>query len=237
MEAQMRRGERMVAVGQLAAGLAHEINNPLGVIRCYAELLQAAEPSEQAQADLNIIIRHTDQARRVVRDLLDFARPRPASTGPGDLAAVASATVEVLRPRGRSNGRTLSLDAPAGLPLVRAGADALEHILTNLVMNGLDAVSGRADGEVAVRLCARGHQVELRVEDNGTGVAPELLDRVFDPFFTTKEVGKGTGLGLAVVYSLVRDLEGAIEVENRPGGGALFRVLLPAAAGREGATP
>ncbi len=227
----MRRNERMVAVGQLAAGLAHEINNPLGVIRCYAELLQASQAEPQAQDDLSVIVRHTDQARRVVRDLLDFARPRPAQPGPSDLAQVAAATLEVLRPRGKGGRTGISLETEPGLPLVRAGAEALEHILTNLVMNALDAVSDLPEGagQVRVSLGLRQGKVELRVEDNGPGIAPEHLDRVFDPFFTTKDVGKGTGLGLAVVYSLVRDLDGAIEVESPAGGGAVFRVLLPAA--------
>jgi signal transduction histidine kinase len=229
MEGQMRRNERIVAVGQLAAGLAHEINNPLGVIRCYAELLQASQPEEQAQADLAVIIRHTDQARRVVRDLLDFARPRPAQAGPSDLAAVAAAATEVLRPRGKTSTVRLELAAAPDLPPVRAGSDALEHILTNLVMNALDAVAGRADGLVRVGLAASAGHVALTVEDNGPGIAPEHRDRVFDPFFTTKEVGKGTGLGLAVVFSIVRDLDGTVEVENAPGGGAVFRVLLPVA--------
>ncbi len=231
MEGQMRRNERMVAVGQLAAGLAHEINNPLGVIRCYAELLQASQPEPQAQADLEVIVRHTDQARRVVRDLLDFARPRPAEPGPSDLAAVTAATLDVLRPRGKADPVLLSLDVEPGLPLVAAGAEALEHILTNLVLNALDAAGANTAGpEVRVRLRAKKRLVELEIEDNGNGIAPEHLERVFDPFFTTKEVGKGTGLGLAVVYSIVRDLEGSLEVENAPGGGARFRVLLPAAA-------
>ncbi|MDR3639867.1 MAG: DUF3365 domain-containing protein [Humidesulfovibrio sp.] len=229
MEGQMRRNERIVAVGQLAAGLAHEINNPLGVIRCYAELLQASQEGPQAQADLETIIRHTDQARRVVRDLLDFARPRPAQTGPSDLAAVATATAAVLRPRGKSSPIRLDLEADPGQPLVRAGSDALEHILTNLVMNALDAVAGKADGHVLVRITTQADHAALTVGDNGPGIAPEHLDRVFDPFFTTKEVGKGTGLGLAVVYSLVRDLDGSIEVENAASGGANFRVLLPLA--------
>jgi C4-dicarboxylate-specific signal transduction histidine kinase len=123
----------------------------------------------------------------------------------------------------------LELAAPPDLPLVRAGSDALEHILTNLVMNALDAVAGRAEGLVQVGLAASAGHVVLSVEDNGPGIAPEHMDRVFDPFFTTKEVGKGTGLGLAVVFSIVRDLDGTVEVENAPGGGAVFRVLLPVA--------
>jgi signal transduction histidine kinase len=235
MEGQMRRSERIVAVGQLAAGLAHEINNPLGVIRCYAELLTASQKDPQAQADLEVILRHTDQARRVVRDLLDFARPRPADSGPGDLAAAARSCVEVLGPQARARRAALTLSGGDEPLPVRAGAEALEHILANLVMNALDAVGDAGTNEPAVRVGVGredGHAL-LTVADNGPGVPAEHLDRVFDPFFTTKEVGKGTGLGLAVVYGLVRDLDGTVEVMNAEapgGGGALFRVRLPLAA-------
>jgi signal transduction histidine kinase len=234
MENQMMRNERMVAVGQLAAGLAHEINNPLGVILCYAELLAASQKSGQAQSDLAVIIRHTEQAQRVVRDLLDFSRPRPVSHEPGDLAAMAEATVDLLQPRAKSCGAELLMEAATDIPPLRAGADALEHILTNLIMNALDAVNGLEEqdgrtGEVRVIISADARYADITVADNGTGILPEHLNRVFDPFFSTKEAGKGTGLGLAVIYSLVRDLGGDIEVENRPGGGALFRVYLPLA--------
>ncbi|MDO9632396.1 MAG: ATP-binding protein, partial [Humidesulfovibrio sp.] len=238
MAGQMLRNERIVAVGLLAAGLAHEINNPLGVICCYTELLAASQQDAQAQADLAIILRHTEQARRVVRDLLDFARPRPASAGPSDLAAAASATVDVLQPRARAHKARLTLDAAPGLPPVRAGSDALEHILTNLVMNALDAVDGLEakagrSGEVRVAVNAGDDCALITVSDNGPGIAPEHLDRVFDPFFTTKAVGKGTGLGLAVIYGLTRDLGGGIEVESTPDHGAVFRVRLPLATAEE----
>ncbi len=235
MEGQMLRNERIVAVGQLAAGLAHEINNPLGVIRCYAELLSASQQEAQAQSDLAVIMRHTEQARRVVRDLLDFARPRPASAGPGDLAAVAATTLDILRPRSRTRRTGLTLDVDPDLPPVRAGADALEHILTNLVMNALDAVddleakTGQA-GAVRVEIRREGADAVITVADNGPGIVPEHLNRVFDPFFTTKDVGKGTGLGLSVVFGLARELGGGIEVENGASGGAVFRVRLPLAA-------
>ncbi|MDO9083454.1 MAG: ATP-binding protein, partial [Humidesulfovibrio sp.] len=230
MEGRMRQNERLVAVGQLAAGLAHEINNPLGVIQCYAELLRPALAEPQARTDLEVILRHTDQARRVVRDLLDFARPRLASPGPSDLASVAASIIEVLRPRARAVRAETSLKAQPDLPLVRAGTDALEHILSNLLMNALDAVP-EGSGQVRLEIGAEadGRFVRLSMADNGPGIAPEHLDRVFDPFFTTKEVGKGTGLGLAVVYGLVRDLGGTLGVENAPGGGAVFIVRLPVA--------
>ncbi|MBU1040562.1 MAG: DUF3365 domain-containing protein [Proteobacteria bacterium] len=229
MEGRMRQNERLVAVGQLAAGLAHEINNPLGVILCYAELLRPALSGPGPQADLDVILRHTGQAQRVVRDLLDFARPRPASTGPSSAADVAASIIEVLRPRAKAAKVEVSLGAPPDLPLVCAGADALEHILSNLLLNALD-VMPEGSGRVRVDIVAEpdGRFVRLTVSDNGPGIAEEHLDRVFDPFFTTKEVGKGTGLGLAVVYGLVHELGGALAVENTPEGGAAFTVRLPA---------
>lgn len=247
MEGQMRQSERLVAVGQLAAGLAHEINNPLGVIQCYAELLRAAEERPQAQADLDIIMRHTEQARKVVRDLLDFARPCAATPGPTDLAAQAAAMVEVLGPRARALNASLGLRAEPGLPLVRAGADALEHVLSNILLNALDSVAENPQGRergVEISLRHEDGSVVLAVADTGPGIAAEHLDRVFDPFFTTKGVGKGTGLGLAVVYGLVHELGGQLSAANREpsappldggsgsGGGAVFTVRLPAAPAR-----
>jgi signal transduction histidine kinase len=148
---------------------------------------------------------------------------------------MATATVDLLQPRAKSCGAELLLETATDIPPLVAGADALEHILTNLIMNALDAVNclekkdGRG-GEVRVVIAAGKRFAEITVADNGTGILPEHLNRVFDPFFTTKEAGKGTGLGLSVIYSLIRDLGGDIEVENRPGGGALFRVYLPLAA-------
>jgi len=233
MEGQLRQSERLAAVGQLAAGLAHEINNPLGVIQCYAELLRGTELNPQAQADLGIIMRHTEQARKVVRDLLDFARPRSATPGPTDMAAQAQALVEVLAPKARAVRAELRLVAPPGLPPVQAGPDTLEHIMSNIVLNALDAV-GSASGDrahsVELSLRLAGDMLELTVADTGPGMAPEHVDRVFDPFFTTKGVGKGTGLGLAVVYGLVRELGGQLTATNRPdGAGAMFIVRLPVA--------
>lgn len=245
MEGQMRQSERLVAVGQLAAGLAHEINNPLGVIQCYAELLRAGEDRPQAQADLDIIMRHTEQARKVVRDLLDFARPSAATPGPTDLAAQAAVMVEVLGPRARALGASLALHVEPGLPLVRAGADALEHVLSNILLNALDAVAENRQGRerrVEISLRREDGSVVMAVADTGPGIAAQHLDRVFDPFFTTKGVGKGTGLGLAVVYGLVHELGGQLGAANREPsapppagggpGGAVFTVRLPAASAR-----
>jgi signal transduction histidine kinase len=227
MREKMRQTEKLVAVGKLAAGLAHEINNPLGVISCYAELLRQSLTDPQAREDLAVIERHAVMAKKVLRDLLDFARPRQATPGPCDLAALVASLSRIFDIQAQARRVRLSTRAPAGLPLANADASALEQVLSNLLLNALDAVAPD-QGEIVLEAGAGpdARTVYLRVADNGPGIAPEDTPRIFDPFFTTKEAGRGSGLGLAVVYGLLRDMNGRIEVENS--GGAVFTVTLPA---------
>jgi len=252
----VQQHEKLVAVGKLAAGLAHEINNPLGVIHCYADLLRAAATDGQAQADIDVIMRHTEQARKVVRDLLDFARPKQAERGPCDVADVLAGLADVFRPRARAARARIVPDLPvapgapdapdgtagggcAPLPPVLADRSGLEQILTNLLLNALDAVEtdgpimrdapalrdaedeGRPRRRGVVVLSARRladpsgqDEVVVHVIDNGPGIPEEHLPRLFDPFFTTKAAGRGTGLGLAVVFGIMRDMGGRIEARN-----------------------
>ena len=236
MLARLQQSEKSMAVGMLAAGMAHEINNPLGVILCYARLLWDDGKSPHA-ADLDIIIRYTLQAQKVLEDLMRFARPKPESLGAVNLAESVEFIARVFRGKAARSAVDIRVDIPADLPLVRSNASALEQILTNLLLNALDALDekgaqGARDGEAAlVRLAARHDQktgeVVLTVRDNGPGIPFENLSRLFDPFFTTKSVGKGTGLGLSVVYGLARDLGGSIEAANDSG--AVFTVRLQAA--------
>jgi len=227
MREKMRQTEKLVAVGKLAAGLAHEINNPLGVITCYAELLGQSLTDPQAKDDLAIIERHAILAKKVLRDLLDFARPRQATPGPCDLTALLASISRIFEVQAQARRARLLTRAPTDLPLANADASALEQVLSNLLLNALDAVAS-TDGEILLEAGAGTdtETVYLRVSDNGPGIAPQDAPRIFDPFFTTKEAGRGSGLGLAVVFGLVRDMNGRIEVEND--GGAVFTVTLPA---------
>jgi signal transduction histidine kinase len=224
---QMRQSEKLIAVGKLAAGLAHEINNPLGVIACYAELLRQGLTDGQALDDLAVIERHAVQAKKVLRDLLDFARPRPSTTGPCDLRGVLGSLSRLFEVQAQARKVRLTARVPNDLPLARADASALEQVVSNLVLNALDAVVPE-QGTIALA-AGRGEDGEtvwLRVSDNGPGIPAENLPRLFEPFFTTKEAGHGSGLGLAVVYGLVHEMGGRVEVEND--GGAVFTVTLPA---------
>ena len=221
----MRQSEKLIAVGKLAAGLAHEINNPLGVIACYAELLRQELAEPQALEDLAVIERHAVLAKNVLRDLLDFARPRPASSGPCDVGALLTNLSRLFAVQAQARHVRLETVLPDALPPARADASALEQVVSNLVLNALDAVSP-GTGAITLTAGADDDAVWLRVADNGPGIAPEDLPHIFEPFFTTKEAGHGSGLGLAVGYGLVHEMDGRVDVDNA--GGAVFTVTLPA---------
>jgi signal transduction histidine kinase len=228
--ADMQRSERLVAVGQLAAGLAHEINNPLGIILCYAELLETSLPDGQGRRDLEVIVRHTRQAQRVLKDLLDFARAGRGALTLVDLAETAGRALQVFAPQAEARKVRLRHGNGDGPVLVSADPNALEQILANLILNALDAVPSPG-GEITMRVGTSPDESRavLEIADNGPGVDPAHLEQIFDPFFTTKELDKGSGLGLAVVYGLARDMGGTITVENQ--GGAVFTLSLPLAQG------
>ena len=229
MRAQVWHSEKMATVGKLTAGLAHEINNPLGVILCYAGLLRQTIADPQQSADLDIIERHTRQAQRVLQELLNFARPKTAGSGTSDACAVAASVRDVFSVQAAKKHVRLGLESPTGPLYVRLGIGELEQVVSNLVINALDAVS-EEEGEIVVRVAPYDGNVKIVVEDNGPGVSAEDAPHIFDPFYSTKAFGSGTGLGLAVVYGMVRDIGGEVGVERSLLGGARFVVSLPGAA-------
>jgi signal transduction histidine kinase len=230
MRIQVWQSERLATVGKLTAGLAHEINNPLGVILCYTNLLRQTFIDPQQKADLEIIERHTRQAQRVLQDLLNFARPKAAGSGAADACIVAASMNEVFSVQAAKKGVGLFLDAPTQPLMVRMGVGELEQVISNLMINALDAVHAHS-GKIRVQVAEdKNGMVQIDVADNGPGVADEDMPHIFDPFFSTKEIGAGTGLGLAVVYAMVTDAGGTVEVGRTPDlGGARFTVLLPVA--------
>ncbi|TIH15900.1 DUF3365 domain-containing protein [Marinifilum sp. JC120] len=213
MLAHMTQAEKMATVGKLSAGLAHEINNPLGVILCYAELLKKEATGQNAE-DIEVILKHTRQAQTVLKDLLNFARPKVSSTVGSDLTKIVRDVADVFRIQADKQGAKISLELDDSTPKLNVEPQALEHIVANLLLNGLDAVPEN-EGRLKISLgFEQPGQAVLKVTDNGPGIAQEDLQYVFDPFYTTKEVNKGSGLGLAVVFGFMSDLGGSIEVEN-----------------------
>jgi len=229
------RSEKLATVGRLAAGLAHEVGNPLGAIAGYAEVARSRLPPG-ADPELGVSVERIAQAAaridRTVRDLLDFARPVPLTLRPVSLAAALEAALRLARVQARFRKVDLVLDLPEDLPPVLADEHHLAQLFLNLLLNAGDAMQGSGRVRVSGRPAAGG--VEVEVADTGPGIAPEDLPRVFDPFFTTKDPGEGTGLGLAICHRIAETFGGSIEAENGPEGGAVLRLRLVAARGEPG---
>ncbi|MFO0583142.1 MAG: ATP-binding protein [Anaeromyxobacter sp.] len=224
------RTEKLATVGRLAAGVAHEIGNPLGAIAGYADIARGRVERGQAAEAIDFLDRIRADVRRIdaiVRDLLDFARPAEPALGPVALGAAVEAAVRLARPQPRFREVEVTVAVPPGLPPVLADARRLEGVVLNLLLNAADAMGGRGPLELAA--AAEGGGVVLDVLDRGTGIAPENLPRIFDPFFTTKAPGAGTGLGLSICLRVVESFGGTLEAANREGGGARLRLRLPAA--------
>ncbi len=234
-EAQQRllRSERLASVGRLAAGLAHEVGNPIAALLGLEDLLLEGglAPAEQ-QDFLQRMRKETERISRILRDLLQFARPAEerdrGSSAHGDLAEAVADTAALIAPQKAMHGVELELAVPPGLPPVALAAEQLMQLMLNLLLNAVDALDG--GGHVRVRAEPSPLGVRLTVEDDGPGVAAIVRERLFEPFVTTKEIGKGTGLGLAVCRGLVEAVGGTITLDTGFQSGARFVVELPLAS-------
>jgi signal transduction histidine kinase len=252
------RQEKLASLGRLAAGLAHELNNPLSSVAGFAEALErrlargeqaGLSDSADLQEYLTLIQEEVSRAATIVRRLLDFARQREPTFGLVDLqGVVANAVGFVERQASLANQRIVVFPFPDG-SLVHADAQMLQQVFLNLLTNALDAIEGGGEVRIAARrpplplgnpvgASAPMQSLEVTVSDTGMGITPEDLARVFDPFFTTKEVGKGTGLGLAICQSIIEQHRGTIEVQSEGlGKGTVVTVSLPLAAPAPHASP
>ncbi len=249
-EAKTAHAEKLASVGLLAAGIAHEINNPLTGVLTFAHLVRAKLPEGSAEAeDMDIIIRETKRCATIIRRLLDFAREKKPEVVCGDANAVVLETVQFVEHQAGFQNVAFALDLDPQLPAIWMDPNQLKQVIMNLVVNARDAMSERGRLEVRSRrfpgLYSQGSgrravpAIELTFKDTGCGIPPENLTRIFDPFFTSKEPGKGVGLGLSVGYSIVKAHGGTIEVQSEVGHGTTFRIVLPVEntppeGGREG---
>jgi signal transduction histidine kinase len=230
--ASLLRAERLATVGRLAAGVAHEIGNPLGAVSGYVELARARLAAGRAPLEevADFLARASGEAQRIdliVRDLLDFARPAAVERVPVVLGEAVAAAVRLASVQARFGAVEVASALPAGLPPVLAEGRRLVQVFLNLLLNAGDAMGGR--GRVRLEASHAGDWVEVELADEGPGIPAEHLERVFEPFFTTKDAGRGTGLGLSVCHGIVEGFGGSIAAANRPGGGAAFRLRLRAA--------
>lgn len=233
---QLRHAERLTTVGRLASGIAHELGTPLNVVDARAQMIARGESSgEGARQDAEIISEQTRRMTQIIQQLLDFARPRRAQKVRHDLAAIVRTTLDLLRHLATRHNVVLRF---TGQNDVFAAVDVshMQHLAMNLLVNAIQAQPN--GGEVRISVF-QGHGVSVRpdlegvaavslvVEDDGTGMAPDVRARMFEPFFTTKDVGQGTGLGLAIVYGIVEEHAGSIDVHSAPGEGTRITVVLP----------
>ncbi len=235
LQAHLAQHDRLAAVGTLAAGIAHEVNNPMTYVLLHLEQLQRALPALLPESERARVLGYVNEAleggervRSIVRDLLEFARPRGPERRLTDLREVCEAAIKLARPTVEQSAR-LSTELPHGI-VVRTNAAKLGQVVLNLLVNGSQAVAEHGEeGEIRLRTYVEDDRAVIEVTDDGPGIPPEHLDQIFTPFFTTKGVGGGTGLGLAICHAIVESLGGAISAENAPVGGARFRVELPLA--------
>lgn len=233
---QLRHADRLRSVGQLASGLAHELGTPLNVVSGRARLIETADGvSEELQNDARVIRDETAKMTTLVKQLLGFARRRPPDREEADVAGAAARVTQMLGPLAAKRDVQITLAAPGGPCVMRGDALLVEQAITNVAVNGIQAMQSGGTLSIAVgqRMIVQ-PQTQMRVPsavvtiiDDGPGIADDVRPRIFDPFFTTKDVGEGTGLGLSVVYGIVEDHGGFVQVRNEPGRGAHFELVFP----------
>ena len=226
MRQQIGRSEQLASVGRLAAGVAHEINNPLTGVLAFADLMRDKENlDEQDRQDLEVIIRETKRAREIVRGLLDFARETPSVKTQLDLNDLVRQTMLLLGKREAFQNINLVEDLDENLPPVNGDKNQLQQVLVNLSLNACEAMP--KGGTLLISTSSTAGKVVVKVTDTGTGIKKEYLNQIFEPFFTTKPVGKGTGLGLSVSYGIIQQHGGTLEVESEERMGSTFTITLP----------
>ena len=231
LQNQLIRSEKLAALGQLVAGVAHELNNPLTAVMGYGELLSEDAPPGTMRDRLDKLVNEGRRMKKIVENLLRFSRQRAVDRQAVDLASVVQDVLSLREYYVRTRGLEIAVDIQAGLPQVAVDEDQFKQILLNLVNNAIDAVEMQPElRKIAIRAFPRGGRAILEVEDTGTGFSD--LNRAFDPFYTTKPVGKGTGLGLSICYGIIKEHDGEIRIENIEPHGARVTVELPLADAR-----
>jgi two-component system, NtrC family, sensor kinase len=236
---QLRHADRLTTVGKLASGLAHELGTPLNIVGGRAAMIAAGDAvGDEIGDNARIIVEQTERMTQTIRQLLDFARPRPAEKSRADLRATTIETAALLRPMAEKRGVQMLVTDDASVGLAIADTGQIQQVIINLVVNAIQATDNGGTVTVSLRdeMGIRPHTdgqerpqrtLCLKVSDTGRGMDPETRARIFDPFFTTKDVGEGTGLGLSIAYGIVRDHGGWIEVHSQPGKGTTMAMHLP----------
>ncbi len=228
LEEQLSRTEKLAALGQLAAGVAHEINNPLGGILVYSYLLlEDLEPSRPERSQVEKIVREATRCKEIVQGLLEFSRHLPSKMVPLNVNDVLTEVFFLLEDHLVFQNIQISQELAPDLPPILGDKSKLEQVFINLLMNSGESMQGEGKLQVTTAVAAGGERVDIRFKDTGPGIPPHYLSRLFDPFFTTKEIGQGVGLGLSISYGIIQKHLGRIYVERTGADGTVFVIELP----------
>jgi two-component system, NtrC family, sensor kinase len=227
-QAQLIQSEKLSAVGEFVAGVAHELNNPLAAVVGFSEMLKESEVDTGNRRYLDMIYKSALRCQKIVQSLLSFARRHQPERKPMSVNSMVEAVLEMLNYQLRTSNIAVVTQLDASLPVVLADGHQIQQVLLNVINNARQAMDSRqADGQIIIKTETSGENVLVIIHDNGPGITPENLRRIFDPFFTTKQVGQGTGLGLSLCYGILREHGGNITPSSRPGEGATFTIELP----------
>ncbi len=225
---QLLQAEKMASLGKLAAGVAHQINNPLGGIILYAGLmLEEYELKDEAREDLNRILRDAERCKDTVKELLEFARQTRYEMRPLDINKAIVRTLFLLENQTLFQNIKIERQLDEGIPPVNGDSQQLNHLFMNIILNAAQAMSGSGTLTVSTRRGANNKRAHIAIADTGPGIPPDVMPQIFDPFYTTKEEGEGTGIGLSLVYGIVENHGGSIKAVNREPNGACFFIELP----------
>jgi two-component system, NtrC family, sensor kinase len=231
MQGRVAQSERLASLGLLAAGVAHEVNNPLGGILALSALTLEDMPEDHPDREnLEEVIRQAERCRDIVKDLLEFSRQTDVTATDVEVNVVLEKTLALLQRQSLFYNVEVVKDLASDLPCVRADPSGLQQVFMNIFMNAVEAMGGEGTLTLRTRSVLGTGLVEVRIRDTGCGIAPEHVDRIFDPFFTTWRSGGGTGLGLSIAYGIITKHGGSIEVESEVEKGTMFKVRIPAAA-------
>ena len=225
---QLLQAEKMASLGKLAAGVAHQLNNPLNGITLFTAITMEEYPlSQEVKKNLFRIRKDAERCREIVKELLEFSRQSDRNTRMHDINRSLERTLFLLENQALFQNIQIERQLEPSLPLAPVDVQQMNHVFMNIILNAADAMRGQGRLTVRSSLAEEGQRIRVEIADTGCGISPEVLPHIFEPFFTTKEAGKGTGLGLSVAYGIIHDHQGSIRVLSNPGQGATFIVELP----------
>jgi signal transduction histidine kinase len=228
LEQQIIQSERLAAMGQMIGGFAHELNNPLTTILGVSELLKDGEAHEARLKQLGMLHQQARRATEIVQNLMYFSRPPAPGRTQVNLSEMVDRTLHLHAYSLRKNNITIDFLPELALPQVSGDPHQLMQVFLNLILNAEQAIrEAREKGTLRIRLGKSDSSVWASFQDDGPGIAPEILPNIFDPFYTTKRPGRGTGLGLSICKAVLKEHGGNVEAASAPGGGAVFTVHLP----------